>query len=288
MFKTAFDSRIDVMPHAGKPGRTGLSTLEFIGCLTAVIGGAWIGAIYLGVDVKKAAYTALSESKLLDKVPADWRPEDPQEKAMTREQLLATLREELGSLRHQIGSLRSGKPDGGGEATPTAGGDNAVQLPTKERTLAYWSRLNEISLGEADLQREADETFNAENAAKVFAVKGRISRFSAKAVEAIPTQAVDEEALRFGRQLRLWYDRGGEVYEQAVQIWETPMGAQARTQLNDEWKQADEHHRNEAKLVHQKAAAVRGTVSRIYGVEFPEFGKAAAVTENKESNGKSA
>ncbi|MFO0787912.1 MAG: hypothetical protein U0805_00545 [Pirellulales bacterium] len=265
----------------------GLSTLEFLGCLTAVIGGAWIGAIYLGVDVKKVAYTALSESQLLDKVPEEWRPEDPQEKAMTRDQLLATLREELGSLRHQISSLRTGRGESDGEDA-AADASGAAQLPTKERTLAYWSRLNEISLGEADLQREAEAAVSAENAAKVFVIKGRICRFAAKAVEAIPSQAVDEEALWFGRQLQLWYDKGGELYERAVRIWETPVGAQARTQLNGEWKQADEHHRNEAKLVNQKATAVRGTVSRIYGVEFPEFGKPATGSENKDSNNKSA
>ena len=43
----------------------------------------------------------MSESQLLDKVPADWRPPDPNEKVMTREQLLTTLHEELGSLQRR-------------------------------------------------------------------------------------------------------------------------------------------------------------------------------------------
>ena len=71
----------------------------------------------------------------------------------------------------------------------------------------------------------------------------------------------------------LWYDRAGELYERAVRIWETPIGQQARTQLKDEWKRADEQHRNEARLINEKAAAVRGSMSRIYGTEFPEFDK---------------
>ena len=54
--------------------RAGLSALEFVGCVIAVIGGAWLGAIYLGVDVRNVAHEALSESELLDKVPEDWRP----------------------------------------------------------------------------------------------------------------------------------------------------------------------------------------------------------------------
>jgi hypothetical protein len=228
--------------------RTGLTILEFVGCTTAVIGGAWLGALYLGVDVRHLAFTALSQSKLLDKVPPELRPVDPNEKVMTREQLLNTLHEELGSLRNQITTLRGGA----GQSTDSAGHGEPTSpelMPTKEKTLAYWQRLNEIAMGEGQLQRDAELAFNADNAAKVFAIKGRISRFSAKAVEAVPTQEVDESMIRYGRQLGLWYDRAGELYERAVRIWETPIGQQARTQLNDEWKRADEQHRSEGRLL---------------------------------------
>ncbi len=271
-----------------KSGRAGLTTLEFIGCLMAVVGGAWLGALYLGVNVKHVAYSALSESRLLEKVPKDWRPAPLEGQNVTREELATTLHEELGTLRNQISSLRSGKSDG---VTTAPGGvpiTGDSPLPTKERTLAYWTRLSEIALGETDLQQDAESAFSAANAAKVFAIKGRVSRFASKAVEAVPTEGVDEEAVKFGRRLQLWYDKGGDVYERAVRIWETPMGAQARTQLNDEWKQTDKQHRNEAELISQKAAAVRGSVSRIYGVEFPEFAKPAPTTPAKENDAKSA
>lgn len=269
--------------HSCETQSHGLTTLEFLGCLIALLGGAYLGALYLGVDVKHLAYDALDESQLLDKVPAQLRPTPPPDKAMTREQLLTTLREELGSLRNQIAVLRSGKPgDPTGDPTTTTA-DAGAQLPTKERTLAYWVRLNEVALGEADLQREAESAFSTPNAAKVFAVKGRICRFAAKAVEAVPTQSVDDEALRFGRQLGLWYTRGGELYERAVRIWETSTGPEARKLLTDEWRRADLQHQNEAKLVSQKATTIRGTISRIYEFEFPEFAKPVSASENNEA-----
>src|SRR3970282_808214 len=52
-------------------GRMGLSVLEFVGCLIALVGGVWLGAIYLGIDVHRVAYVALSESELMEKVPED-------------------------------------------------------------------------------------------------------------------------------------------------------------------------------------------------------------------------
>jgi hypothetical protein len=268
--------------------RTGLTILEFLACTIAVIGGAWLGALYLGVYVRHLAYSALSQAKLLDKMPVELRPVDPNEKVMTREQLLNTLHEELGSLRNQITSLRSGTT---GQATVSSGvteTNPAHLMPTKEKTLAYWQRLNEIAIGESQLQRDAESAFNTDNAAKVFAIKGRISRFSAKAVESVPTQEVDEALLRYGRQLGLWYDRAGELYEKAVRIWETPIGQQARTQLNDEWKRADDQHVSEGRLLNEKAAAVRGSMSRIYGTEFPVFDKSSKPVASIESTGKSS
>jgi hypothetical protein len=266
----------------------GLTTLEFVGCLMAVVGGAWLGALYLGVDVKHVAYSALNESHLLEKMPKDWRPDPAEGQVVTREELASTLHEELGTLRNQISALRTGQSDG---ASTAAGGvpiSGDSTMPTKERTLAYWTRLSEIALGETDLQQDAESAFSAANAAKVFAIKGRVSRFASKAVEAVPTEGVDEEAVKFGRRLQLWYDKGGDIYERAVRIWETPMGAQARTQLNDEWKQTDTQHRNEANLITRKASAVRGSVSRIYGVEFSEFAKPVPATPTKENDAKSA
>jgi hypothetical protein len=268
--------------------RPGLTVLEFVGCLIAVIGGAWLGALYLGVDVNNVAYTALAQSDLLDKVPAKWRPEGPADKAMTRDQLVTTLREELGSLRTEITALRTGKVQGETSEPAAASTDAGTPAPTKEKTIAYWTRLNEIALGEADLQQEAEAAVNTDNAAKVFAIKGRISRFAARAVESVPTAEVDGTAVRFGRQLGLWYDHGGELYEKAVRIWESPIGAQARTELNDEWKQADQHHRNEARLLKHKASAARGTLSRIYGDELPDFAKPAGGTEKTELEEKAA
>jgi hypothetical protein len=267
-------SRAAAFMRRARRTRSGIKMLEFLACIVFLVGGAWLGAMYLGVDFRHVAYTALSESKLLEKVPADWRPPDPHDKGMTREQLLATLHEELGSLRNQINALRAGSPAGqAAESATGAESNTAAVLPTKEKTLAYWERLNEIAIGENALQRDAEVTFNANNAAQVFAIKGRVSRFSANAVAAVPTEAVDESVVRFGRQLKLWYDRAGELYEKAVRIWETPIGQQARTQLNDEWKRADDQHRNEARLINEKAATVRGSMSRIYGIEFPEFDK---------------
>src|ERR1044072_8567270 len=115
-----FDTMFTARGTSGQPcrSRAGLTILEFMACTIAVIGGAWLGGVYLGVDVRHLAFSALSQAKLLDKMPPELRPVDPNEKVMTREQLLNTLHEELGSLRNQITSLHGGAT---GQAPDAAG-----------------------------------------------------------------------------------------------------------------------------------------------------------------------
>jgi hypothetical protein len=248
------------------PGRRrGLTTLEFAGCFTAVLGGAWIGALYLGVNIEHLAHSALVQAQLLEKVPAEWRPKGPN--VLTREQLASTLKKEIGSLRNEILALRHGDDSGSG-----LNGSSAADA-ARDSTRAYWLRLNEIALGEDDLQRDAETTLNETNAAKVFAIKARVSRFAAKGVEAVPSEGVDESVVKFGRQLGLWYGRADELYERAAQIWEMPSGNQARVQSTEAWKREELQHRQEARLLRERAAVLRSTVSRQLGEEFPEFAK---------------
>jgi hypothetical protein len=257
--------------RGGRNGRAGLTTLEFAGCVVAVVGGMWLGAIYLGVDVRHLTYRVLDEAELLEKVPPEWRPTGPNENTMTREQVVAMLRKELGSLRSEIVALRT--------AAAAVGDPNLLseaEALAKKKTATYWRRLSEIALNEAALQRDAETAVDESNAAKVFAIKGRISRFAAKTVEALPTEGAHPTVVQFGQQLGQWYESTAELYERAVQIWESPATNQARNQLNRDWRAAELHHRHEARLLHERAAAVRGSLSRQFGEEYPEFAAPAA------------
>jgi hypothetical protein len=249
--------------------RSGLTTLEFAGCVIAVVGGLWLGAIYLGVDARHLAHRVLDEAELLDDVPADWRPTGPNE--MTREQVVSMLRKELGSLRSEIVALRTAAAAVGDPQLLTE-----AEVIAKEKTRNYWMRLSEIARSEAALQRDAETAVDERNAAKVFAIKGRISRFTAKTVEAVDSEGADPTVVQFGEQLGDWYERAGDLYERAVQIWESPATNQARNQLTKQWRGLELQHRNEARLLNERSSAVRATLSRQFSQEFPEFAAPSA------------
>jgi len=273
------------VPRRGR--RNGLSFLEFIGYLIAVVGGAWLGAIYLGVDMRQLAHAALSQAELLDNIPATWRPALTKEGAETSEPGAPTTKDEIEALRDEISSLRLSGRDGDRTRPVSQSESSGTVRPhgsTKEVTRAYWLRLNEIALNETKLQQDADASFNESNAARVFEVKGRISRLSAKAVEAIATQSVDASVAVFGKQLATWYDRTGELYERAAGIWETPGGNQARAQLNEQWHRAKLQTDNEGRLIRERAAAVRTSIRRRFGEELPDFSQPATPVAGDAAN----
>ncbi|HEY4232573.1 MAG TPA: hypothetical protein VGM76_04050 [Lacipirellulaceae bacterium] len=263
-------------------GRAGISILEFIGCLCALVGGAWLGALYLGVDVRHVAYVALKDSQLLDRVPEKWRPLAPDVKqgadAPTPEQLARHVEDELVALRQEITALRTSRdasPDASGKPEPAAG---AGTLPSKSASvktlsLAYWTRLCDIVRDETALQADSESAATQSNATQVAALKSRVCRFASSAIQAIPTEGVDPAATEFGKQLAQWYDHGGDLYEEAVRIWESPARGQDGHPLTDAWNETKAQHANEERLMNERGAVVRDSLVRRFGDEFAALTK---------------
>jgi hypothetical protein len=273
--------------HADGPWRrvpsAGISILEFIGCLCALVGGAWLGAMYLGVDVRHLAYVALKDSQLLDRVPEKWRPAAPDAKAgaeaPTPEQLAQRVEHELSALRQEVAALRTSR-DGkstvasGGDVTGAASGSNQENGGAdKALSLAYWNRLNQIVGDETALQTDSESAASEGNAAQVTAIKARVCRFAASAIRAIPSGGVDSTAGEFGKQLANWYDHGGDLYEDAVRIWESPARGHDGHPLSEAWDQSKAQHRNEGRLLSERAVVVREALTRRFGGEFAALAK---------------
>jgi hypothetical protein len=251
----------------------GLSVLEFIGCLMALVGGAWLGAIYLGIDVRHMAYVALSKSELIEKVPERWRPAAPEgtKAAPTSAELAHAVQIELASLRGEITALRSTnktrQPGPSGSGSSSSANKDAL---TKQQTTSYWNRIHEIVSEHSALQMAAETAATEGSATKLAALKARINRFAASALRAVPTENVDKALVALSKELADWHERSGDLYDRAVSLWESA----ARTQggaITKDWEFAQLQLRNEARLMGDKFAAVRDSLSRRFGEEFHEI-----------------
>ena len=251
--------------------RNGLSFLELLGCLLAAGGGMWFGAAYLGVDVDRIAYEAVSKSGFMESLPEDIKPQAPEghPDLLSREELASRLEHELVSLREEITALRESNESAKANDANTQNGDSEF---SGENTLAYWGHLIEIAVDEAALQSSAQSAFSDANADTVFTLRGKVSRFAAKAVDASQTVGVSPRAQQLGTQLADWYLRSGKLYDQAAHLWSDQNAQQSSAQLTKSWETSERQLRNEAQLLSNKASSVRAALSRTYGVEFPEFG----------------
>ena len=249
--------------------------LEFLGCLIAVVGGLWLGAVYLGIDIQGLAYTALDDVEVLDSLPQGCRPKPPpgHPAELTEEELAARLKNEMIALRKEISALRATTSRQQSQPVRPVSVSSDPKQPTTEQTLAYWKHLRDIALDEAALQADAQAALTEANADRVFSLRGNVSRFATKAVEAAPDQGVDPQALELGKQLAQWYHRGAELYGEAAELWSNPNQRQSSAQLAHQWTTSERQLDNEADLLANKAAAVCAALTRRYHEPFPDFGE---------------
>jgi hypothetical protein len=251
----------------------GLSLLEFLGCLIAVVGGLWLGALYLGVDIRGLTYKALDDAELLQAVPEGYRPQPPagHPASFSEEELAGRLQHELVALRAEITALRE-TTSAESRRRDQASVSSDPNKPTAEQTLAYWNHLREIAMDEAALQAGAQSARNDANTDQVFALRARVSRFAAKTLEATPERGVDDEALALGKELAEWFHRSGGLYDQAAQLWSNRSAQQSSAHFTHRWATSERQLTNEAELLANKATAVGAALSRRYGRSFPAFG----------------
>lgn len=247
--------------------RTGMSILQFVSCLVALAGGVWLGATYVGLDLKKTAEQAITESEILDKVPEDWRPvQAVKEKLPTQEELTAQAQQELASLQGEIAALEVGSPS---DSAPNAATDaDALDEPKRAATLAYWAQLQSVVGNQAGLQLDAEQAATDVSATKLAAIKARIGRYAADAIRALPKKDVDESAVEAAKELANWYEQGADVLDQAVQVWESSAPGPNGSQLTKNWEQVQTQQVNEGRLLVSRLAAVRDSLTRRFGEGF--------------------
>ncbi len=253
--------------------RRGVSLLEVTACILAVAIGVWLGARYLGLNLHAAAFTALTETELMDQLPADWRMDPPPGmEPLTDEQQSLALSTELEELRMEVAQLNE-DADLGISPLPIepSGNLHPELLQRRQHTLAFWSQLGGIREEVDRLQASADDALNQRNVYQVLEVRRRAYQYGARAVEVAMSDAVDPQALQFAEQLIAWYEHGAELYGEAMSVWQgdnLPVGGLSSDQLLE---QVQQQHDNEALLLFQKSGRLCEVLFRRYQVAFPEI-----------------
>jgi hypothetical protein len=247
--------------------------LEITACILAVAVGVWVGARYLGLNLHAAAYSALNETDLMDKLPNEWRlAPPPGMEPLSAEQQALALSAELEELRHKVAQLNEeAELEMAPLSVDTTANLHPQLLKRRQHTLAFWSQLGGIREEVERLQASAEEALNQRNVYQVLEIRRRAYQYGAKAVQVAMTDEVDPQALQFAEQLVAWYEHGSDLYGEAMNVWQgehPPVGGLSSDQLLE---QVQQQHDNEALLLFQKSGRLCEVLFRRYQVAFPDI-----------------
>ncbi len=263
--------------------RRGISLLESIGCVLAVVAGVWLGARVLGLDLQGAAYVALTEAELMEQLPPEWRPAPSADAIpLSVDAQESALRQELDEIFRDVAVLK----EEGGLLSEVAFSATALPAPNlhpdlaarRQQTLAFWSRLGGVRAEINKLQQSAEEAVNEQNVYEVLEIRRRAYVYGAKAVEAAMKEnnQVDTQAIQFASQLVQWYEGGAELYAEAIKVWQGQRLAPEGLATDEVLDQVRQQHDNEALLLFQKSDRLCEVLVRRYQVAFPEIENSSA------------
>jgi hypothetical protein len=248
--------------------RCGITRIEFLGVLLAIGGGTYIGAQYLGVDLHRAAYRALDESKLLQKIPNEWRPANPDcpngdcpEPHELRAQAELKLQSELDRLKVEISRLGTVSSDEPAKLDP------ALELE-RDNSIAYWQRLSDIVSTVEALQTRVEPFAASGDRARVFALRRRALEYGQQAIDLLDPQGVDPRAVETGIRLSEWYLHGAELLGRAGDL--TAKQHDGRTIPAERLLGQSEHdHEKRTELVRRKVDDAAVYLHSRFLVPFP-------------------
>lgn len=275
--------------------------LEAVGALAAVSAGAWLGALYLEVDLREAWNLAAGKAGFtqfeieIDEAEAESadekaEPLDDKEGQQLQQEVLekvdaadtATNRE-IEQLRKALERLESSQKAGAESPKIEQGHDEQVaprssttdNVSSKnavgKRTLAYWNQLNQIMLKEEQLRQAPSDGLTAANTGAFLAARGKASRFAASAMRKLPAKNVDPIVANLARGIADWYEQGAKLNDQAMHLFVKADPATRRGPLGQSWSTAEKQHQNEVKLLNRRGDTVRRQMIIKYGLAFPDL-----------------
>lgn len=256
--------------------RAGVTLLQVLTCLLAVAGGVYVGAEYTGVTLNDVAYTVLDETRLLEQVPEEWRPElsecpigECPERVAPNEDA-AELRAEFETLRLDAAKLRRAAKSGEMPDLSTySEGELALM---RDKTVAYWGRLCEIANQVAELDLGVEPAMGSGATGHAFDIRRRAFDFGRRSIEKIDFENVDPQAVEGGNRLIEWYREGAEFYDSATEVWDGMAGGDGSKAAEEALNKARIQHAKQTDLLQAKLAELSSLLTRRYAVVFPAIG----------------
>jgi hypothetical protein len=266
-----------LFPISKRQQRHGLSFVEFVGCLVAMIGGVLLGSIYLGIDVQKMAVGVLEQAQVVapgyfSQVAATSVQEPANESSAVDSQ--ASLADDdaeaaAGPVSFDAGSPAAPQPEPvAGLATPIVKPE-PTEAERRAATRAYWDQLTEIMLAEAHGRLRGEGSPEEWELYDYLSQRKRGHEVALAELDKLEAFGVDERLLNHGEQVVAWHKSGIKLFEHALSLLSDGPGAKLTGPFAQSWQSAATQLRMEETLVVERHKAVANYLDREYVAEAP-------------------
>ena len=235
--------------------RGGLSFLEVVGCIAALIGGVVLGSMYLGIDLVTTTVGAIEDSGL---VPAD-------DTAVG--QKFAEMKVALG-VEDKDASEDSAEVAGEDGAAAASGDDgeqpdNTAAAKHESETIVYWGRVGAALTAEAASRSAA---LDAKDSWQLFDYLTRRKdghEQAAEALDQLDSDDVEDRVVEFAARYQHWHEQGAALFGQALGLLSESSGSELTGPMAQSWKSAQTQHRMEERLLIERRQALEGYLQHL-------------------------
>jgi hypothetical protein len=235
-------------------GRRGLSFLEFIGCLSALAGGAVLGSMYLGVDVKETTFALLERAQVVA------QPADPAPTAVAPGTPAPASNLAVPSGTAPLPSLPGPTQPATPAASQPAAALAAISLTPEERkalTQAYWDALQECVKAEAQLRQSPEPAVGGSELHDYLSRRSEGHRAAAEAIDQLSLRGVDAHVAAYAESIQAWHEEGASLFAEAQDLLTDAPTAQLSGPFAQGWQSAATQHQMEERLLEEKHRAVQ-------------------------------
>lgn len=248
--------RMNNSPKRARRARRGLSLLEFLGCLVAIVVGIWAGAAFMDIDLQSA--WRLGMEKIGVAAPTE-RPTGERQ-----------FEESADSLPGEADDAVGPGHDGPSRKADTAATDPPELSTVGKETLSFWNRLQQIVQHEQQMRFDAQRKAAADTHV-ILRVHQEAYATAAESIREIPTRSVDRLALKLAEDLAAWYERGAELADEGGSYLDAGELTVSPGPLERRWHVAQKQHAEERDLLRRKCTSVCGKLRARYGVDFADL-----------------
>ncbi len=272
--------------------RSGMSIVEFVACLSAMVGGVILGSLYLGVDVKQMGLAVLKQARLVDatseptEAATDVKPatESKATPAETTEVAAAAPVEALKPAASTSEQTAESAETPVAESTPsaetpasaetTASGpapaasdplsklfnrDDLISLTDEQRrtlTLAYWEALDACMKEEVHNRLASISPDGNWTLFDFLTCRKKGHQEAADFIAGLNLRGVDPHVAAYAEKALAWHRDGVKLFGRALDLLTDAPTAQFTGPFAQSWQSASTQHQMEERLLAEKHQAV--------------------------------